>query len=236
MARNRRMLVATVLLFGICRFVSAADATVQKDPHRPACTTARCEKIKNFLRQHYCGKPVGNGPDDSCDLRELKSPVSSTTITVDYECTWNDATSRCKQKKLPTPDVRRILLREMRQIGLPTNGEREVHYTVMESNSGWSLMMANYEHVAGSKVAICQVIAARRGHEFHLLRKLPLKTTDADVPEVTRWFPLDIADVDGDGSVEVVLEGDEYENHWLEVISLDDGSFQTVFSGLGYYL
>jgi hypothetical protein len=42
--------------------------------------------------------------------------------------------------------------------------------------------------------------------------------------------------VDGDGREEIVLAGDEYENHWLEVVSVRDGSCKTIFSGLGYYL
>jgi hypothetical protein len=57
-----------------------------------------------------------------------------------------------------------------------------------------------------------------------------------DVPTVTLWAPVDLADADGDGEEDVVLEGDAYENHWLEVITLHDGSATTVFSGLGYYL
>jgi hypothetical protein len=34
----------------------------------------------------------------------------------------------------------------------------------------------------------------------------------------------------------VILVGDAYEDHWLEVISVHDGSAKTIFSGLGYYL
>jgi hypothetical protein len=47
---------------------------------------------------------------------------------------------------------------------------------------------------------------------------------------------VDIADVDGDGHLEVVLQGNAYENHWLEVVRIQDGFFKTIFSGLGYYL
>jgi hypothetical protein len=45
-----------------------------------------------------------------------------------------------------------------------------------------------------------------------------------------------LADADGDGRIEVILEGDAYEDHWLEVESIQDGSSRTIFSGLGYYL
>ena len=34
----------------------------------------------------------------------------------------------------------------------------------------------------------------------------------------------------------VVEAGDEYEDHWLEVVSVQDRKAQTIFSGLGYYL
>lgn len=239
MLRNCKIVVIAVLFAAVSRSShAAADSAAQKDPHRPSCRSERCEKIKNFLRKHYCGEPIGNGPDDSCDLREVKKPVPSTRVVADYECVWSENTgiSTCKQESTPTPDIRNIILGEMRRIGLPVRGEKEVHYTVMDSTSGWSLMLGNYEHVSGSNVTVCQVIAARKDQKLHILRTLPLKTADADVPEVTRWSPLDVADVDGDGRVEAVLQGDEYENHWLEVIALEDGSFKTIFSGLGYFL
>jgi len=69
-----------------------------------------------------------------------------------------------------------------------------------------------------------------------VLRKLPLKKTDVDVPEITDWTLLDLADTRGDGQVDVILVGDAYEDHWLEVVSIRNGSAKTIFSGLGYYL
>ncbi len=50
------------------------------------------------------------------------------------------------------------------------------------------------------------------------------------------WSPIDLADADGDVRLEVILEGDSYDNHWFEVIRVRDNSFKTIFSGLGYYL
>jgi len=47
---------------------------------------------------------------------------------------------------------------------------------------------------------------------------------------------MGIADVDGDGQLEIILEGDAYEDHWLEVDKMQAGSFRKIFSGLGYYL
>jgi hypothetical protein len=40
----------------------------------------------------------------------------------------------------------------------------------------------------------------------------------------------------GLGLLEIILDGDAYENHWLEVDQMQAGSFRKIFSGLGYYL
>jgi hypothetical protein len=212
----------------------------EKDPHRPPCTSARCRKIKKFLKDHYCGEsPAGNGPDDGCDIRGPKKPRPGTKVTAAYVCEWNDtaATEKCEQRGQPSAEVRKILLREMRQVGLPTRGDKEVHFTVLESTSGWSLMAANYDHIKGADLILCQVVVVvDQSGQVHALRRIPLRKTNADVPEVTKWSPVDIADVDGDGNVEVVLEGDAYEDHWFEIVRVQDGSFKTIFSGLGYYL
>jgi len=58
----------------------------------------------------------------------------------------------------------------------------------------------------------------------------------ADKNKVTTWSPLDLADVNADGQIEVILEGDAYEDHWIEVVGMRGGSFRTIYSGLGYYL
>jgi hypothetical protein len=57
-----------------------------------------------------------------------------------------------------------------------------------------------------------------------------------DVPDVTTWSPVDVADAEGKGQVDVILEADSYENHWIEVDRVQDGSSHAVFSGLGYFL
>jgi hypothetical protein len=86
-------------------------------------------------------------------------------------------------------------------------------------------------------IEICEVVAVvDQNAHLTVLRKLPLKKTDVDVPNVTDWTPLDIADTRGDGEVDVILVGDAYEDHWLEVISVRNASAKTIFSGLGYYL
>jgi hypothetical protein len=129
-------------------------------------------------------------------------------------------------------------MREMRRLGLPARVDKDLYFTVWETaSSGWSLAAAEYDHVSGIDLTLCQVILITdQGGHVRVMRKVPYKKTNVDVPDVTTWTPLDLADVDGDGRIEVILEGDAYENHWLEVDSLKDGSPHTIFSGLGYYL
>jgi hypothetical protein len=124
----------------------------------------------------------------------------------------------------------------MRQAGLPVRADKEVFFTVLESKStGWSLMEAYYGQVEGENLTTCQVItASKQDGQVHLLRKVPFQKTDADGKTVTTWTALDIAEVNG--QQEFILEGDAYENHWLEVVGMQDGAFKTIFSGLGYYL
>ena len=96
---------------------------------------------------------------------------------------------------------------------------------------------AYYSRLLGTDLELCQVIVViDRTSQVLVLRQLPFQQTDADVPTVTQWFPLDLADVEGNGQIDVILEGDAYENHWLEVVSVRDGAAETIFSGLGYYL
>jgi hypothetical protein len=185
-----------------CGVTTVTDTTaevqgVYKDPNRPPCTSARCEKIKAFLKSHYCGEsPAGNGPDDGCDTRGFKKPVPGNMITAEYFCDWNDAsgTSKCQQRSLPSSSVRAILIREMRKVGLPPRASNEVHFTVLESpSSGWSLMAANYDHVSGTDLTLCQVVvAADRSGQVHALRKVLLQKTGADTSDVTTWSPVDI--------------------------------------------
>jgi hypothetical protein len=213
----------------------------ENDPHRPPCTSAHCRKISSFLKAHYCGaSPFANGPNDGCDTRVPKKLSSGIKATADFGCQWDEITgkAKCQQYGQPPSEIRNILLRETRRLGLPQQAEAELHFVVWESSSNaWTLAAAYYEHVSGTDLTLCQLIAVidhNRG--VQVLRKVPFQKTDADVPDVTRWSPIDIADVDGDGHMEIILEGDAYENHWYEVDGIRDGSFKMIFSGLGYYL
>lgn len=219
-------------------FCGESNGQVQKDPHRPACTSARCLRIKSFVKAHYCGAPEGNGPEDSCAIRRPKTLGGGVKVTSDFECKWTEGRRTCRQNGQPSSDVRGLLIDELRSLGLPARASGQIYFTVWESTSaGWSLGEAYYDHVAGTNLLLCEVIAIiDRSSHLHVARKVPFQKTDVDVPAVTTWSLVDLADVDGDGNVEIILEGDAYEDHWLEVDTAQDGSPQTIFSGLGYYL
>jgi hypothetical protein len=232
-------IVLAVLLISLVSAGAQPKQEAEKDPHRPSCTSARCRKIESFLEAHYCGEsPFGNGPDDGCEIKRPKTPRASVKVLANFDCKWIEGTSRCQQHVPPSAEGRAILLREMRKLGLPAKDDRQVYFTVWQpTSSGWTLAEAYYQHSAGTDLTICQIIATiDQSSQVHLLRKVPFRRTDADKPTISTWSPVDLADLDGDGQVEIILEGDAYEDHWLEVDSLKDGSPHTIFSGLGYYL
>lgn len=214
----------------------------EEDAHRPACTHASCQKIIAFLKKHYCGEsPFGNGPDDGCELRVVgRKPGANVNALANYECDWNEKKEEfeCHQKGQPPSTVRSILMRELQRLGLPANAKGITNFKVWESTRGGLLVAtADYHKVVGSDIELCEVVVTIDGDSHVVvLRELPFQKTDADVPKVTQWSLVDLADVDGDGKVEIILEGDAYEDHWLEVISVQNGSAKTIFSGLGYYL
>jgi hypothetical protein len=231
-------LALTAALVPLLVVGSRARGQDEKDPHRPACTSAHCLKIKSFLETHYCGAAVGNGPDDSCEIRPPKRPGSGVKVTADFECNWIEDVRKCEQHGQPSPSLRSILIGELRGLGLPAKAAGKIYFTEWEStSSGWSLVSADYDDSTGDDLMLCEVIAIiDRSSHIHVLRKVPFQKTAAVKPEVTTWSPIDLADVDGDGNVDVILEGDAYEDHWLEVETVQDGSSRTIFSGLGYYL
>ena len=126
----------------------------------------------------------------------------------------------------------------MRRLGLPANADGQTYFTIWKSTaSGWSLAAANYQRPVGSDVELCQVIViVDQSSHLRVLRKVPFRKTNMDVPAMTHWSPIDLADVDGDGRTDVILQGDHYEDHWLEAVSVGERFPRTLFSGLGYYL
>lgn len=247
LANSSFILVAVVVsVFAVAARASAQD---EKDPHRPPCASIYCKKIKSFLRKHYCGEaPFGNGPDDGCDIRLKavpgadfsKKPGPGVNVQAGYRCEWNTSKeeAECKQDREPSPDVHDILISQLRKLGLPAKANGKTYFTVWESMpEGWSVAEADYANLVGGDLELCRVIVRiDKNSQVAVIRKLPFQKTDSEVPAVTEWSLLDLADADGDGQVEIILQGDAYENHWLEVVSIRNGSPKTLFSGLGYYL
>jgi hypothetical protein len=237
--RYEKTVVAAVML--LCVVAPHLQGQREKDSHRPPCTSAPCQKIETFLRSKFCGaSPAGNGPKNGCDTRYAKSLLSGVNVIAAFDCETNvtDGRPKCRQRSETSAAVRSVLVREMRRLGLPAKAEKDIYFTVWQpSSTKWLLAAADYGEANGSKLALCQVIlVVNPGGGVQALRKVRFQKTDADVPTVTTWFPMGIADVDGDGQLEIILEGDAYEDHWLEVDKMQGGSFRKIFSGLGYYL
>jgi hypothetical protein len=229
------------MLMAVSLVAAQAEAQAEKDPHRPLCTSARCRKIKFFLKKHYCGEsPFGNGPDDGCDLKFPIQPGPDVDIKADFECKWNTSkdAAECQQHGQPSSTVRDLLTQQLRQLGLPAKARDRIYFTVWESpQTGWSVAEAYYSRSLGGELDLCQVIVLiDKSSQIIVLRKLPFQKTVSDMVTVTQWSLIDLADAEGEAQVEVILRADAYENHWLEVVSVGDGAPKTIFSGLGYYL
>ena len=224
--------------------IAGANLSAQewKDPHRPPCADARCRRVQSFVKAHYCGEsPYGNGPDDGCLIKAPEKPRTGVTVVADFKCEWIERKrkAQCKQSGQPSPVVRDVLTRELRRLGLPAEANGQTYFMVWKSGpSGWTLAAAYYSRLVGrSDIELCQVVVIiDQGSHVVVVRKVPFQKTDVDVPSVTQWSPIDLADADGDGKEDVILEGDDYEDHWLEVVSVQNGVPHTLFSGLGYYL
>ena len=230
---------AVVML--LCIFTPQSKGQRGNDPHRPACANAPCQKIESFLKANFCGaSPFGNGPRNSCDTRAAKQLITGVNVLAAFDCEWNvnNGRPKCRQRSEPSPAIRSALVREMRRLGLPARAEKDIYFTVWQpSSTKWLLAAADYGQANGSDLMLCQVIVViGPSGRVQPLRKVQFQKTNADKSTVTTWFPIGIADVDGDGQLEIIMEGDAYENHWFEVDQMQGGSFRKIFSGLGYYL
>ncbi len=242
---SRAHFIVALVLAGILFSAIYAQAMAQSkaDANRPPCTTARCKAIKAFVKAHYCGhSPAGNGPDDGCELLPPKKQPVGVEVIARFHCTFDEKTGRghCVQNGQPSAAVRNILIEQLRKAGLPENARGQIRFTVWKYRSkGWTVADAYYSTLVGLKVSLCQVIVYIDQHSHVLvLRKCPFTVmdADADTPDITNWALVDVADIEHSGEPDIVLEGDAYEDHWFEVLSVHDGIPETIFSGLGYYL
>jgi len=160
-------------------------------------------------KTHYCGAPEGNGPDGSCEIRQPKKRLN-VKVTANYDCKWVDGVRNCRQLEEPSLELRGILVGELRRLGLPAKAKGRIYFTVWQPTGlDWSLVEAYYDHVEGSDVTVVSGDCDHRP-EFSCVRaaKGAFQNTDADKNTVTTWSPLDLADVNADGQIEVILEGD----------------------------
>lgn len=235
LAQTARLIVSVMAFLIVA--ASFSEGQTPKDPHRPACANAHCRTIQSFLKRHYCGEsPFGNGPDEGCDPRSPKDFASHVKVKADFDCRLDQTKGNvCHQHSEPAAGVRDVVLREMHGLGLPSQRDKNVLFRVWESASGWLLAEGDYNVVSHTSLVLCQVLLVI-DQNASVLRKVRYQTTDADVPNVTTWSPIDLADVKGDGHVDVILRGDAYEDHWFEVWDVGNGKTTRIFSGLGYYL
>jgi hypothetical protein len=128
---------------------------------------------------------------------------------------------------------------QLAAIGAPATAQRGIYYSIYQPSSApWQLVDATYLRYKGDILTECQVLAVIGPDSVpHVLHKVSCAKNDVDKPVFTEWNLVDVADADGDGRVEIILEADAYEDHWLEVIRVgDDLKLETIFSGLGYWL
>jgi len=196
-----KLVLAGVLSSFLIAGAQVKEAT-DKDPHRSPCTSQHCQEIQSFLRSHYCGEsPFGNGPGDGCEIVRPKQSRTGVKVLAHFKCDWNEseATSKCQQLLGPSQQIRSILIGEMRKVGLPAKDDGQIYFTVWESAlSGWSVAEANYQNSTGLDLTLCRIIVViDRNSHIHVLRKVPFQKTNVDVPDVTTWSLIDLADVDG---------------------------------------
>jgi hypothetical protein len=232
---------ATMALASVLVVFAQVISGAERDPHRPVCATTRCTQIKSYVKAHYCGEsPYGNGPDDGCEIVRPKAAQADLEVVAQWSCDWDEQKRErtCRQQGRPPAPIRTIIAREMRRLGLQTAQNAQIKFTVLKSTSaGWSVAEGTYYRLQGENATSCQVVVTVDSSlRVNVLRQHRCHKENPDASEGTSWSPLGIADVDGDGQPDIILEGDEYENHWLEVVGLRGASLRTIFSGLGYYL
>src|SRR5579859_3231838 len=105
--RCKRIVAAVMLL---CVVAPRLLGQREKDPHRPPCTSAPCQKIETFLRSKFCGASTfGNGPKNGCDTRYAKPLITGVNVIAAFDCETDVTTGRpkCRQRSEPSPADRK---------------------------------------------------------------------------------------------------------------------------------
>src|SRR5512140_1202504 len=111
--RCKTIVAAFVML--LCILAPQLKAQRQKDPHRPPCTSAPCQKAESFVKAHFCGaSPFGKGPRNGCDTRYAKQLLTGVNVLAAFACETDvtDGRPKCRQRSQPSPSVRNLLLGE----------------------------------------------------------------------------------------------------------------------------
>ncbi len=106
-------------------------------------------------------------------------------------------------------------------------------FRASDARAAWRVLEATAGLKDGDDVSVSQVVAVLGPNsQFTILHRTKASLSD----DATVWTALDIADADGDGQVDIILRGDAYEDHWLEVFRLENGVWKIAYAGLGYWL
>jgi hypothetical protein len=233
-------------------FITSALVIARSEeyPHNATCNSKRCRKVETYLEcrygYHTSTAPFGNsGPAPDCVSVAPSGHGNDFTVLAEIS---KDQDMR--QIGEPPSEIRNVVLGEMRKIGLPPQEDKSTLFVVWKSSSADWTLAEGYFYAPSREdrthyFTVCEVIVAiDQKLGVLVLRKTPFLKTRIQGPEVTLWYPLDLADADGDGRPEVILNVSHaytsrrgeagavhIEGSWLEVISVQHGSFETIFTG-----
>lgn len=185
--------------------------------------------LERRLSAAYCSEDEwGN-----CQLRWPEEPPPRVAA---FDCVW-DATVKCTQTLAASPPLVGLARDELIKAGLPV-GEPRVFVEALRVRADWTVVHAYYHRVSGERMSIASVVLVLRDDGARVVLRMQRFThTALDGPSAVRLhFVMDVRDVDGDGEAELVLNGEGYEAHWLEVFTLRGEKWRLLFSGLGYSL
>lgn len=186
--------------------------------------------LERKLRAAYCVE------DDQVDCR-LRGPEKiAAERAAAFDCRWTD-TVVCTQTLAAPPALAAVAREELLKAGLPAREER-VFVDALRVRPEWTVVHAYHHAVSGERISVASVVLMVRDDGTRVvLRTQRFVRASLDGPSAAKLhFVLDVTDLDGDGAAELVLDGEAYEAHWLEVFTFREGKWRASFSGLGYSL